>query len=221
MEAYENTPIGFVDVVTILTIVGTLATSLRIVLNRDSAGIAFWPIALAALCSYSWLIYGCAIGDGTVKFMSWLSVVLMGVNAVVHRVFVKDTGPGFEVRATLCVMCTMSVAAPPMNVASLGLLATFWGLLCAVAPAFRIIQADPLPEMAFWTVTSCGLWLDKAMRADNDPLSICYVGGIVIATAELVFYCWLEFWGGARVLKRNASIRIGQGKHDWRIVTSG
>ncbi|XP_075527196.1 uncharacterized protein LOC142559490 [Dermacentor variabilis] len=182
-------------IVTMASFVGSLSMSWRVWHSGNTIGVAFSPLAAAAICLHAWILYGRATGDPNVVWVNTCGLVLMLVNAFVHRLYSRDRGPGVALLATLAAM---QIASPAMSVTWLGNLAFVTTVACNAAPVARI-RTVPLPEIAAWTLSACGLWTAYGALARDAPLFASNLVGTVFAAVELGVAAWRRCRGDVDV----------------------
>ncbi|XP_065301321.1 uncharacterized protein [Dermacentor albipictus] len=185
----------FAGIVTMASFVGSLSMSWRVWRSGSTFGVAFLPLAAAAICLHAWVIYGRATGDPNVMWVNTCGLVFMLVNVFVHRLYSRDQWPGMALLATLVAM---EVASPAMSVAWLGNLAFVATVACNVAPVARI-RTVPLPEIAAWTLSACGLWAAYGALGRDVPLFASNLVGTVVAAIELGVAAWRRCRGDVDV----------------------
>ncbi|KAH7972729.1 hypothetical protein HPB52_016286 [Rhipicephalus sanguineus] len=181
MAEYRDTIAGIAGFLTVSSFVGSLTMAWRVWTVGDSSGVAFLPMATTIICLHAWFHYGLAASNSDVTWASACGLVLMAVNAIVHRTFSYDSGPGTALVATLALMYTV---LPMMSVAWLGKTALVCTLACNLAPIARILTF-PLPEIGLWTVIICGLWASHGALARNVLLFVSNLVGVVVGSAEV------------------------------------
>lgn len=173
-------------IVTLASFVGSLSMSWRVWRARNSMGVAFSPLAAAIICLHAWLLYGRAAGDPNVVWVNACGLILMLVNALVHRLYSRDNGPGL---ALLTTLAALQLVSPVLTVVWLGNVAFVCTLACNAAPIARI-RTVPLPEIAAWTLCACGLWTAYGVLARDMPLFASNLIGAVFAAVELTVAMW-------------------------------
>ncbi|XP_077498358.1 uncharacterized protein LOC144109439 [Amblyomma americanum] len=179
--------VGWVaGVVTLASFVGGLSLAWRVHRRASSAGIAFAPMAAAVMCCHAWLLYGRAVLEPAVVWVNAWGLPLLLFNALVHRAYSSDWGPGW---ALLGALAALQVAAPMMTVSWLGRLASFYTVACNAAPLARV-TSGPLPELAVWALAACGLWTAYGALAGDVLLCSSNLLGALVAVAELSAAAW-------------------------------
>ncbi|KAL1469083.1 hypothetical protein MTO96_004814 [Rhipicephalus appendiculatus] len=135
MEATREWVGTVAGVVTLASFVGGLSLAWRVRRAATSTGIAFAPVAAAAVCCHSWLLYGRAAKEFTVVWVNACGLPLMLINAAVHRAYARDSGPGWLLLAALSAL---QLTAPMMSVVWLGRVASLYTVACNAAPVSRI-----------------------------------------------------------------------------------
>ncbi|XP_037528194.1 uncharacterized protein LOC119405428 [Rhipicephalus sanguineus] len=67
-------------------------------------------------------------------------------------------------------------------------------LMAVLSPILRILQKIPLPEIAAWTLATCGVWALYGILAWEVWLFLANFIGVVVAAAELILAVWM-LWG--------------------------
>ncbi|KAH6941898.1 hypothetical protein HPB50_023707 [Hyalomma asiaticum] len=187
MEATRQRARCIAGFMTIASFVNSLSMSWRVWYVGDSSGVAFLPMAAAITCLHSWLHYALAACDTDVAWISSCGLVLMGVNAIVHRTYSHDTWIGTY---SLAAMFALTYFTSSMVTAAwLAKLALLWTLACNVAPVVRILTF-PLPEIGVWTAITCALWAVYGALAGNKMLTVSNVIGVVVGCAEVATGSW-------------------------------
>ncbi|KAL1469084.1 hypothetical protein MTO96_004814 [Rhipicephalus appendiculatus] len=160
MEATREWVGTVAGVVTLASFVGGLSLAWRVRRAATSTGIAFAPVAAAAVCCHSWLLYGRAAKEFTVVWVNACGLPLMLINAAVHRAYARDSGPGWLLLAALSA-------------------------LQLTAPMMSVVWTGPLPELAAWALAACGLWSAYGALGGDVPLCASNLLGALVAAAEL------------------------------------
>ncbi|KAH7970182.1 hypothetical protein HPB49_000763 [Dermacentor silvarum] len=181
MEATREWVGTVAGVVTLASFVGGLSLAWRVRRAGTSAGVAFAPVAAGAVCCHSWLLYGRFANEPAVVWVNACGLPLVLVNAVVHRAYARDSGPGWVLLAALGAL---QLAAPMMTVVWLGRVASLYTVACNAAPVSRI-WTGPLPELAVWALAACGLWSTYGALGGDVPLCASNLLGALVAVAEL------------------------------------
>ncbi|KAL1479659.1 hypothetical protein MTO96_051674 [Rhipicephalus appendiculatus] len=183
MEATRDWIGAIASHLTIATFVGSLSISWRICRARSSSSVAFWPLISVIVCALIWLRYGRATGDARVALASACGLILMTVNATMHRVFAPHSGPVLPlVAALMLVYMTSSM----MGAKQLGQLAFILSVAYHLAP-IPAIAILPRMEISLGKIAIFGLWTVYAGLAGDDPLYASSLIGFVAGIAEVAF----------------------------------
>ncbi|KAH6941895.1 hypothetical protein HPB50_023704 [Hyalomma asiaticum] len=188
--------VGATIVVTTVSFFYYLNKSSRVYKAISSSDVAFLPTAMNTICLFSWLIYGIAIENLTVMWVSVCGIALVAANAAVHRDFSRHTEASFVLAAWLGLMCT---ASSWMSATWLRLMALGWTVSANLAPIVRVLWTTPLPEIALTTTTTNGVWLAYATLVGNAALAVCSLPGVVVGAVELYACLRAQTCPGAHV----------------------
>lgn len=183
MEAARDWTGHVAGVATLASFVGGLSLAARVHRARSSGGVAFGPLAAAALCCHSWLLYGRAAGQPTVVWVNAWGLPLVLLNAAVHRAYADSAGPGWALLGALAAL-QLADSARILTVAWLGRIASIATVACNAAPLARL-RSGPLPDLAAWALLVCGLWAAYGALAGDAPVFLCNLLGALVAAAEL------------------------------------
>lgn len=182
MEAARDWVGHIAGVVTLASFVGGLSLALRVHRARSSSGVAFGPLAAAALCCHSWLLYGRAARQPAVVWVNAWGLPLVLLNAVVHRAYARASGPGW---ALLGALASLQLAGTRLlSLTWLARIASVATVACNAAPLARA-RSSPLPDLAAWALVVCGLWAAYGALLGDAPLCLCNLFGALAAVIEL------------------------------------
>ncbi|KAL3208715.1 hypothetical protein MRX96_009590 [Rhipicephalus microplus] len=168
---------------TIAAFVGSLSISWRIWRAGSSSGVRFLPLISIIICTLIWLRYSWITGDTRVTLASACGLILMTVNATVHRAFAPHPGPVMPLVAALLLTY---MACTIMRAKELGQLAFILSVAYHLAP----IPAMPIltrTEICLGKITIFGLWTLYAGLAGDQPLYASCLIGFVSGIAEVAF----------------------------------